>query len=242
MAHCAGVSVPPILSDLADLVLGRCCLSCGTPAPGLCGPCLARLRRPPMQLSRPQIAVPVLSAAAYSGLTRELLIAYKEHGYRSLARPLGWMLADAIWTARRLSSDRSVSIVRVPSHRRSQRGYDALGDIATVARRAISSTGTPWQEQRLLRIGTDYPALKRLGKQARRDRIAGAFRLSGGVASGAPVILVDDIITTGATIAEAMRMLTAAGIRVSAIAVVAATASPDTSATFHALAPARNPR
>lgn len=225
-----------ILSDLADLVLGRQCLGCDTPAPGVCAACLDGLRGGVTRV--PGAGPATFAASEYSGLARELVVAYKKQGYRSLAAPLGWLLADAVWAAMQAGGRRECVIVPVPGHRRSRRGFDALGDIVGESLRAMSRAGVDIDEERLLRPRADYPTLKGLGRAARWDEVAGAFLATAPARARPCAIVVDDVLTTGATIAEAVATLQRARVPVAAVAVIAATASPGRWATIRGPAPA----
>lgn len=233
---------PAIVCDLADLVLGRCCLGCGAPGPGLCAACVDGLRGTPLAANRTIVGPPVIAATTYSGLGRTALLAYKKQGYRSLAAPLGWLLADAIWAAMRATDAEACVIVPVPGHRRSRRGFEALGDVVREARRALAGAGVAVREARLLRVDADYAALKGLGRAARRQQVAGAFRAVQTSSTPGCVIVLDDVITTGATAAEAVAALERASIGVSAVATIAATITPDRWATSPAPAPATHLR
>jgi len=223
------VARPAFFDDVADLVLGRQCLGCGTFAPGLCPRCLGGLRG---QVHTVPGTSPVGHAAVpYADLGRRLVLSYKERGYLSLALPLGWLLADAVWAAMRASGSRDCVLVPVPGHRRSRRGFDAVGAIASEATRALSRAGIHATQERLLRGRSAYPALKGLGRSARRAAVEGAFVATAPPRFGQCVILVDDIITTGATSRSAVAALEQASIRVAGVAAVAATTSPGTSAT-----------
>jgi predicted amidophosphoribosyltransferase len=193
-------------SDLADLVLGRACLGCGAPAPGVCGPCRAGLLQP--RTGRLADGTPVHAATPYRGLARDLVIAFKEHGFRDLGPPLGGLLADAV---RRAPAG---LVVPVPGRRRLRRGYDPVGVLATSAARRL---GRP-PPAVALRAGR-YPELKGLTRAERLAAVPGAFRVVRPVAG--PVVLVDDVLTTGATLGEAVRTCRSAGIEVVACAVVA---------------------
>lgn len=225
VVHAAAVALPTLLTDLADLVLGRCCLGCGVPAPGLCGPCQTRLRGRPFTVTRPGMARPTWVAAEYSGLARAVVLAYKQEGYHSLAPPLGVLLADAVRAAvgTGTASTGAVTLVRVPGHRRPERGFDALGAVCREACRALAAAGLSVTQERLLRTASDYRALKGLDRAARSRQVIGAFVAVRMPARDAPVVVVDDVITTGATVHEAVAALERAQVRVTAVAAVAAT-------------------
>ncbi len=229
---------PAILSDLADLVLGRQCLGCGAPAPGICPTCLTGLRTSATAIEGSP--VPATAAREYSGLTRSLIIEYKKYGYRSLDEPLGWLLADAVWSAMARASVRACTIVAIPAHPRSRRGFDALAAIVRAAVRALSGAGVPVRQEYWLSPAADYRTLKALGRSARQAEVTGAFRAVPTPTAQSPVIVVDDVMTTGATLGEAVATLQRAGIHVTAIAVVAA-ASRGRSATSLEHAPATHP-
>ena len=187
-------------------------------------------------------ALAVVARAEYAGLTRDAVIAYKEHGHLSLARPLGELLADAVLRAEAsgplgpLGPLGPILLVPVPGHRRSDRGFDAVGTLARYCATDLRRRGRPAAVTRLLAIRAAYAPLKHLGRDERRLQVAGAFRVASGRGArpprGAPsvgdrgsvrVLVVDDVVTTGATTAEALRTLEAAGVKVTAIAAVAAT-------------------
>lgn len=206
------------LAALVDLVLPRQCVGCGSAATALCPRC-AEVGAP---LRVACGALEVVAASAYSAGVRRALISYKERGRRDLAGPLGGLLARAVRCA--LDDVRAppggAVLVPIPSARAvaAARGGDHLGRLA---RRAAATTG--------VRVGCDALTLTRsvhdsagLGVAARASNLRGALRARL-APTGHTAVLVDDIVTTGATLREAHRALTAAGWPVAGAAVVAAT-------------------
>ncbi|HEX3336543.1 MAG TPA: phosphoribosyltransferase family protein [Jatrophihabitans sp.] len=210
----------PPLSALLELVLPTRCVGCGSPIAALCPLCM-----PAGELVRLSGAPPTVAAAPYADAVRAALIAYKERGRRDLARPLGALLTRAVLgtlggsDAERAPPRRTV-LVPVPSARAvaAARGGD---HVARLARRVARATG--------LRTAPDVLVLARavrdsagLGSAERRTNLSGAM-----VARLPPpdlaAVLVDDIVTTGATLGEARRALVSAGWPVVGAAVVAAT-------------------
>ena len=133
---------------------------------------------------------------------------------------LGELLADAIEPHLARPPAVPAIVVPVPSHRWAARGFDALGGIARAADHALAARGRPVLVRRWLETASSYRPLKDLTRAERRLRIEGAFRVPPRVrrdaARSAPggVIVVDDVLTTGATLGEAVRTLTGAGIPV----------------------------
>ena len=213
-----------VIRDVADLVLGRSCLACSVTGPSLCEECLALLRAQPGRRTVVH-GTPGHSAVDYRGAGRWVILDYKQHGDRSLARPLGRLLADAVLDVHRGGP---LTLVPIPAHRRSRRGFDALGAVAEHAARELAASGRPARIDRLVRSAARYPPLKDLGRLERQRRVLGAFTARPGAEGAARggVIVVDDVLTTGATIREAIRALTATGHRVIGFATVAAVDQP----------------
>lgn len=215
-----------LLSDVADLVLGRGCSLCEEIGPPVCDRCLTALRG---QLCTVATFGPALVAAGhYSGPLRRLVLDYKEEGHRGLSRPLGMLLGEAVGSLLPPTGSRAGTLVPVPGHRRPRRGFDALSGVVRQARDDLRARGWTVDVAAVLRADRDYAPAKSLGRADRRLMLAGAFRIvPGAVAehrahlSDRPVILVDDIVTTGATLTEGLRALRTAGISVHGIAVIA---------------------
>lgn len=209
-----------LTADVSAVLLGHVCLRCGEPGPELCVRCEAALLR------RPHLVTggtpPVVAAGTYEGLLRTTILAYKEDGHRSLAAPLGRILAGCVRQTGRVSDGAPRIIVRVPGHRRPARGFDALGGVLRHMRADLAASGQQAVVHPALRVTREYRAAKTSGRQARREQVAGAFALTAPLPSTCEVVVVDDVITTGATLAEAVRVLRAGGARVVAVAVIAA--------------------
>lgn len=218
-------------TDLADLVLGRACVLCAAPGRSLCPSCLAAVRRssgvPSALLGEfdPGGPIPLHFALAYRGAGARLILGYKEHGLTSLAPALGVLLADAVVAAARsLDTPDRVRLVPIPAARRPRRGFDALGRILTATERDLERRGLPRSTLRILeQTGTHQP-LKSLDRRGRWTAVRNSLHLRPGAGHGrpaGPVIVVDDVVTTGATVGEAIRVLRGSGIHVAAVAAVA---------------------
>jgi predicted amidophosphoribosyltransferase len=164
------------------------------------------------------------AVAPYAGAVRKMIVAYKERGRSGLARPLGAALARAV-SAGAAGTGLPLLLVPVPSTRASvrRRGHDPTLRIARVAARALTRLGEPVRCRPVLRHRRKVVDQAGLTAAARMANLSGALVARQSL-RGARVIVVDDVITTGATLVEAARALRAAGAEVHAAAVVAATA------------------
>ncbi|QYX79649.1 ComF family protein [Streptomyces akebiae] len=202
--------------DLTDLVLPAECGGCGRPRAVLCPGCRAALTGAGPGRVRPDpepSGLPVVHAAApYEDAVRAALIAHKERGALALAGPLGSALAGAV---RAGGGEGPVLLIPVPSARRAvrARGHDPARRIALAAAGVLRRTGTPARVAGVLRQRRAVADQSGLDSRQRLDNLAGALEVPAGGArllGDGAVVLVDDLMTTGASLAEAARAVRAA--------------------------------
>ncbi|MGH3386410.1 MAG: ComF family protein [Nocardioidaceae bacterium] len=227
---------PSDLADAcADLLLGGCCAGCTAPGRLLCADCAAMLRGEarvawpdPVPAGLPLPA----SVGAYDGPIRAILLAHKEHARYGLHRPLGQALAAAaaLVADRAEGPDvRSVVLVPVPSRAAvvRARGHDPLLRMTRAAAVRLRAHGYRVDVLPALHQHRPPEDQAGLGSDARTRNVAGAFAVwprSERLLAGRRVVVTDDIVTTGATAAEAARALRTAGAAPCGLATVAATA------------------
>lgn len=215
-----------------DVVLPVDCAGCGKPGTLCCPRCADALALParPCWPTPPPPGLPrPWCVSEYDGAARSLLLAYKERGAVGLAAPLG----DALYRAALCATAAGAAVlVPVPSTPQSirRRGDDVVLDLAKRAARTGRRRGTPMPVLSPLRHVRAVRDSAGLSSAHRRRNLAGAFavtRRGHTLLPGRTVVVVDDLITTGATIAEAARALRQAGAVVVGAATVAATARSD---------------
>src|SRR3954471_18496949 len=227
--HDPGMTSIGSLTGVAlDLAFPAACAGCGREGAALCERCVTTLdarlelpRRTPIGLPAeiPRTLLQLEWCAPFTGPVRDALHQLKYSGERRLATPLGAAVARR-WA--RVGVGATV-VVPVPVHaqREQQRGYDQATLIAAVA---AAQLGLPLA--RALERGRATVAQFELGRDQRAANVAGAFRprsrdrAAVRDIAGRWVVLVDDVVTTGATLAACGEALGRMGaIAVSAIAV-----------------------
>jgi predicted amidophosphoribosyltransferase len=224
--RCAGCD-SPVRSTLfcgpcgATLVHGDgdCCPRCGDirldpPAGGgthTCGRCLAE--PPPFARAR--------GAFAYGGALREVVTAWKNAPDHTRGPPLARLMAGRAGACGWAALPRETLVVPIPSpdSRLRVRGFNPAGVLAAGLGRALDFR----VEALGLQIGRSVAATRGLGWKARQRRLRGVFVGAAERIAGRPVLLVDDVMTTGTTVRAASRALLRAGAASVEVAVLART-------------------
>lgn len=215
MLHSAVSLIRAASEQALALVLPTSCAGCDAGDVTLCERCRAMLRA---DVAHRVIdgGVRVSSALPFEGVPARVLRALKEEGRTPLARPLGVALAAAVaGVIGDGDGDGSALLVPVPSSRAAlrRRGFRATELLIRRAGlhgvRALITDGAASDQ-------------RGLGRAERAENVAGTMRAHG--VAGRTVVIVDDVVTTGATLSEAARALEAAGAHVLGAATVASTA------------------
>lgn len=207
----------PTCWELANRIHPPLCTGCGRPHAAMAGlgsrrnfPCAACRKRPLKALGR------VYGAAVYDGVIAEAIKHLKFHDKHRLSQPLGLLMQQ--FAAEYMDTRAYSVLVPVPLHRvrLRERGYNQSALLAAGVLPAFP--GATLRED-LTRIRPTRTQSKLLGKQ-RRENVRGAFAVAGDALAGQPVLLVDDVVTSGGTVEECARALMRAGAtRVDVLAV-----------------------
>ncbi|WTI64420.1 ComF family protein [Streptomyces longwoodensis] len=213
--------------EFGDLVLPTGCAGCGRARGVLCAGCREALGGAVPRRVRPVPEPPglpaVFAAAPYGDAVRAVLLAHKERGALGLGRELGVALAGAVWVgvgegrgegptpaAFHLPHPLPLLLVPVPSAPAAvrSRGHDPTRRIALAAAGVLRRAGRPARVAAVLRQGRRVSDQAGLDSRQRRENLRGALVVAPGgarVLADGPVVLVDDLMTTGASLAEAAR-------------------------------------
>ncbi|KPC82554.1 MULTISPECIES: ComF family protein [Streptomyces] len=222
--------------EIVGLVLPVACGGCGSPRTELCDECAAGLHAGPRRVRpapEPGGLPAVHAAAPYENAVRAMLLAHKERGALGLAGVLGGALAAAVRAGAGHGGDAGpLLLVPVPSARRATagRGHDPVRRMAAVAAAELRRGGTPAGVLAVLRQRRAVADQAGLGARDRKTNLAGALVVAEGgrrLLGVGGVVLVDDVLTTGASLAEAARAVravkpagpgTAEGLRAAVVA------------------------
>ena len=224
--------VGQVVEGLVDLVLPATCAGCDEPsARALCEACRAALAGARPQRTRPDPEPaglpPTYALAAYAGALGRAIVQYKEENRHELTGALGGLLAGVV---RRAAPGGPVVLVPVPGTAASirRRHGDHMLRLARHAARTLPGAAIA-RPLRALPKAEDSAELT-AAERARAARHAFAVNRERAAAlrgqvrrAGATVVLLDDIVTTGVTLAAASDRLAEAGIVVHRTAVIAAT-------------------
>lgn len=197
--------------DALAVLLPVRCAGCGSDDRALCSGCRAALI--PTVSERLVDGLPLYVAFDYAGVARAVILALKEQGRTDMAAPLADAMAAVLGTAVREHPDAALAVIPTGSTARRRRGYHPLGMIvhrAGAAHRWVLAPARAAARQKLLGVG------ERSLNAA--DSLIATRRLD-----GRRFIVVDDVVTSGATAREAIRAIRAAGGTVVSLAAIAHT-------------------
>ncbi|MFK8022487.1 MAG: ComF family protein [Ilumatobacter sp.] len=188
------------------------CAGCDRPGAAVCTSCRFALLAPPPR----RRTNGVISAVSFSGRARDVVLGLKYRNRRAVGRHLAGLLVNRIVESGAHVGIDLVTWSPTSAKRRRERGFDQ-GEL--VARTVARQLGVPCR--RLLERDSSPSQTGR----SRSERLSGpAFRARPGL-EGLTVLVVDDVVTTGATLASAATALADRGA-VARLAAVAATPDP----------------
>ena len=219
-AVCAVASA--VASSALDLLAPRACAGCDRPDFLLCSSCRSLLFRP-LLVPAPAYALGLaLACAPYRGPVRRIILAWKDHDNRPLDGPLGQVMAELAPVLSRLIDPllrskpaKAILVVPAPSSAASlrRRGRVHLQPILLSLVQALQRQGLDARaEPALIMDSVRTKSVQAGGRRNRSRRLAGRITVADSSRLvGHPVLVVDDIITTGSTIRQCARALETAG-------------------------------
>ncbi len=218
------------LALLVDLFLPLRCAGCGDHGSTLCLRCAGAFDGP-HAVVRPNTATgpPAHTLARYEDTARTVVLSFKERGRRDLAWPLGRMMAAVLPTLDGVdpATDGTWWLVPAPSRpvAARRRGGSHMLALARSTATALATRGHPAAVAPALRLTSGARDSAGLPAAARITNLAGRVRVdpSGAPPRGTPVVLLDDVVTTGATAAACTGELRSAGLTVTTVLTLTAT-------------------
>lgn len=223
---------------LVDLLAPEACGGCGTSGTSWCVACAGTVGAPrrvgrgsgthgPGASAAAPLASAVFAAGRYRGPLRTALLAYKERGRRDLATPLARLLTVPLAAARAalpvpVRSPRGAPLRLVPAPSRPAAAHGRGGDHVLRLCRLLAARDPTLQVVAALRLARRTRDSVGLDATQRRANLAGRLRLCAARLPPpcAQVVLVDDVVTSGATLAACTAVLAERGVRVAAAVVL----------------------
>jgi predicted amidophosphoribosyltransferase len=180
------------------------CICCGEPETALCAACASRARPQRIELD----GLTVLAAGDYDGAVREAILGLKR-GERAYLDALAVLIAPLV------APGAAIVPVTTTRRRAAERGFDQAFELARRVARLRGGTCLLLLQKR----GAAQHGRSRAARLGARDR----FALRAGAVVPGAALLLDDVVTTGATLCDAAATLAVAGCRVTGAVVVART-------------------
>lgn len=203
-----------MLEPFLGLFLKSPCPLCQRPRDGeICGDCQRRLQD--YRYPNPRVfwrgPLPLFVWGRYEGQLKRAIAALKYDRHPDLGRVFGRWIAES-WRVSRPANGTRYTVIPIPLHRQrfQERGFNQA---EAIGRGFCSLPGYSLHPSGLVRV-RDTVALFALSPEERRTTIHEAFQIGQKLPKETPILLIDDIYTTGTTVREAARVLREQGYRV----------------------------
>jgi len=214
-----------VIDAAADLLLNGSCPGCAHPGVGICPACAAAIKAGTVQACQRQgIDLPLWSGGAYLHPLPEVISQAKDHHRWDAIALLATRLALALAGLVDASAVTGVQIVPFPSRAGAvrERGLDFTDRLARLAARHLARVGLTTSVRPALRYTRRVRDQGGLTSQDRLSNLHESLEVYQAL-DRCPTALVDDVVTTGASLREGVRALRAAGVEPVGLATVAAT-------------------
>lgn len=216
--------IQTIWGSIKDALFPKKCLGCNAPGAHLCDKCAPDISR--SSLFSADNVLPVISPFRYSDPTvRKIVWHLKYYGKSSLAEEMSQHMIEEFlaWleTESLIAPDEKILLIPIPIHggRQRRRGYNQA---ELLAEQVAGSLGENFvlNKKLLKKVRATDPQARSHGRAERFENISRAFVAEGAKSPDSPhtgadfpikVILIDDVVTSGATILEAKRALAESG-------------------------------
>lgn len=200
-----------------ELVLPHACAGCGAPSQLLCWNCRMVLAQPPRRIApKADVLAPVYACGGYGGPHREVILEMKERNNRAIRPYIAAVVRAAVETLQ-ARGEFSHRVVLVPAPTRARSARLRGGDPMT---QLCLGSGFPVIEA--VRLAPAMPDQSALNRDDRLYNVRGNVQLLRELPPGVEVVVIDDVLTTGATLAATVDTLVYAGADVAGCVVLAA--------------------
>lgn len=205
-------------AGVADLLLGIACAGCGRAGTSWCGDCFREVVPDPFE-----VEPAVWAAGHWRGALRSAILAWKLGQVTHLDQLMAWHAAAALVAS---NPPESVVLVPVPTTWRSrrERGRHLVLDLCREMSRLLESHDINVHVKPVVRLRQQTRDQSSLTARQRAANVRGAMKALQRPAH--PVIIVDDIVTTGSTMAEMQRALREGGADIAGCVSIAASVRP----------------
>jgi predicted amidophosphoribosyltransferase len=195
---------------LESLAFDNSCIICRARDSELCIRCREDWRSSPQRISGENF--PVFASIPYGETAKAIVLSAKENGVKFTRNLLVTEIYAAIKELVRVfGSMEEINLVPIPSSRRARtrRGFDFISQVTTILAKKLNAEmeSIRFMSCPILSIAKSVADQSGLSEIQRRENLFGAFEVTKSLNSTAPIIIIDDVITTGSTLREAVRAL-----------------------------------